>query len=130
MPGHGSIPFRPHAMSSNRLLRVNELLQREISAHLRRKHGSESVAITITGGEITGDLREAKVFYSVLGTEAEVAAAGKWLVRKRDEIREMLAKNVIIRHVPLLAFVHDNHAPRTMRVETLLGEIDRETKSS
>jgi ribosome-binding factor A len=32
--------------------------------------------------------------------------------------------------VPLLAFVHDNHAPRTLRVETLLGEIDREPKSS
>ena len=111
---------------SNRLLRVNELVQREISAHLRRKHASESVAITITGVEITGDLREARVFYSVLGNEAQVASAGKWLVRKRSEIREMLAKNVVLRHVPLLTFVHDNHAPRTLRIETLLGEIDRE----
>ena len=115
-------------MSSNRLLRVNELLQREISAHLRRKHAGESVAITITGVEITGDLREAKVFYSVLGQADDAAKAGKWLLKHRDEIREMLARNVIIRHVPLLAFVHDNHAPRTLRVETLLGEIDRETK--
>jgi ribosome-binding factor A len=114
---------------SNRLLRVNELMQREISAHLRRKHGAETVGITITGVEITGDLREAKVFYTVLGAPPEAAAAGKWLVKHRDEIREMLAKNVIIRHVPLLTFVHDNHAPRTLRIETLLGEIDRETKS-
>ena len=52
---------------SNRLLRVNELMQREISAHLRRKHASESVAITITSVEVTGDLREAKVYYSVVG---------------------------------------------------------------
>ncbi len=110
---------------SNRLLRVNELLQREISAYLRRKHGSESVGITITSVEVTGDLREAKVYYSVLGDDKAVAAAGKLLVRKRDEIREMLAKNVIIRHVPLLAFIHDDHAPRTLRVETLLAEIDR-----
>jgi ribosome-binding factor A len=115
---------------SNRLIRVNELMQREISAHLRRKHASEAVAITITGVEVTGDLREAKVFYSVLGDDAQVAAAGKWLVRKRDEIREMLAKNVIIRHVPLLAFVLDNHAPRTLRIETLLGEIDQEMPKS
>lgn len=115
---------------SNRLLRVNELLQREISAHLRKKHGAETVGITITGVEITGDLREAKVFYSVLGDEAAVAKAGKFLVKHRDEIREMLAKAVIIRHVPLLAFVHDNHAPRALRVETILGEIDRQTKSS
>ncbi|HWA24063.1 MAG TPA: 30S ribosome-binding factor RbfA [Lacunisphaera sp.] len=115
---------------SNRMLRVNELMQREISAHLRRKHASESVAITITGVEVTGDLREAKVFYSVLGDDAAAEQAGKWLVRKRDEIREMLAKNVIIRHVPLLAFVHDDHAPRTLRVETLLGQIDKELPPS
>jgi ribosome-binding factor A len=113
---------------SNRLLRVNELLQREISSYLRRKHGSESVSITITSVEVTGDLREAKVYYSVVGNEAAVAAAGKLLLRKRDEIREMLAKNVIIRHVPLLTFLHDNHAPRTVRIETLLAEIDEKEK--
>jgi ribosome-binding factor A len=36
-----------------------------------------------------------------------------------------VAKHVILRHVPLLAFVHDDHAPRTLRIETLLSEIDR-----
>jgi len=113
---------------SNRLLRVNELMQREISAYLRRKHGSESVAITITSVEVTGDLREAKVYYSVVGDEAAAKAAGKWMLSKRDEVREMLAKNVIIRHVPLLTFLHDNHAPRTLRIETLLAEIDRKEK--
>ena len=115
---------------SNRLLRVNELLQREISAHLRKKHGAETVGITITDVAITGDLREAKVYYSVVGPEDAAAKAGKWLLKHRDEIREMLAKNVIIRHVPLLAFVHDDHAPRALRVETILGEIDKEPKSS
>ena len=111
-------------MSSNRLLRVNELLQREISSYLRRKHGGETVGVTITGVEITGDLREAKVYYYVVGQAADAARMGKWLLRKRDEIREMIAKNVVIRHVPLLAFVHDDHAPRTLRIEALLSEID------
>ena len=42
---------------SNRLLRVNELMQREISAHLRKKHASETVGITITGVEMAfGDI--------------------------------------------------------------------------
>ena len=109
---------------SNRLLRVNELMQREISAYLHRRYSSESVAITITGVQITGDLREAKIFYSVLGKEADATRAGKWLLGKRDEIRETVAKNVVLRHVPLLAFVHDNHAPRTLRIEKLLSEID------
>lgn len=109
---------------SNRLLRVNELLQREISAYLHQRYSSESVAITITGVQITGDLREAKVFYSVVGPAAEATRAGKWLLGRRNEIRETVARNVILRHVPLLAFVHDDHAPRTLRIEKLLNEID------
>jgi len=109
---------------SNRLLRVNELMQREISAFLHKRYSSESVSITITGVEITGDLHEAKVFYSVLGDEAAMKQAGKFLVSHRDEIRGVVAKNVIIRHVPLLAFVHDDHAPRTLRIEKLLSDID------
>ena len=109
---------------SNRLLRVNELMQREISAYLHSRHNSEAVAITITGVEITGDLREAKIFYSVLGGAEEAGRAGKWLLGKRAEIRGAVARNVVIRHVPLLAFVHDDHAPRTLRIEKLLSEID------
>jgi len=110
---------------SNRLLRVNELLQREVSGYLRKRYAGESVAITITGVEITGDLREAKVYYSVLGDEPAAEKAGRWLRRRRDEIRGTIAKHVVLRHVPLLAFVHDNHAPRTLRIEALLSEIDR-----
>ena len=109
---------------SNRLLRVNELMQREISAYLHTHYSSESVAITITGVEITGDLREAKIFYSVLGGAPEAKRAGKWLLGRRTEVRGAVAKNVVLRHIPLLAFVHDDHAPRTLRIEQLLGEID------
>ena len=113
---------------SNRLIRVNELMQREISAFLHKRYSSEAVSITITGVQITGDLREAKIYYSVLGDDAQTASTGKWLRGKRDEIRETVAKNVILRHVPLLTFVHDNHAPRTLRIEELLGEIDKTDK--
>jgi ribosome-binding factor A len=113
---------------SNRLLRVNELLQREISSYLRKRYASEAVSITITGVEITGDLREAKVFYAVAGAEADATRAGTWLRDKLGEIRETIAKNVIIRHVPLLTFLHDESAPRTLRIEKLLEEIDREGK--
>ncbi|MBL9216119.1 MAG: 30S ribosome-binding factor RbfA [Opitutaceae bacterium] len=115
---------------SNRLLRVNELLQREISGYLRKQHASESVGITITGVEITGDLREAKVFYSVLGSADEAKRAGKRLLAWRDDLRETIARNVVIRHVPLLAFVHDDHTPRTLRIERLLSEIDGEAPRS
>ena len=108
---------------SNRLLRVNELMQREISAFLHKRYSSEAVGITISGVEITGDLREAKIFYTVVGGEQENAKAKKWLRSKLSEIRSMVAKNVVIRHVPLLTFHHDNSASRALRIEGLLDEI-------
>ena len=114
---------------SNRLLRVNELLQREISAYLRKRYTSEATRITITGAEITGDLREAKVFYNVIGSdEEEIARSGRWLRSKLTEIRAIVAKNVVMRHVPSLTFHHDSSGERAVRIETLLDELDRQEK--
>lgn len=115
---------------SNRLLRVNELLQREISAYLHQRYSSESVAITITGAQITGDLSEAKIYYRVLGPAPAATRAGQWLLGKRTEIRALVAKNVILRQVPSLTFVHDDSAPRTLRIEKLLAEIDGGSRPS
>jgi len=110
---------------SNRLLRVNELMQREISAYLHSRYSGEAVAITISGVDVTGDLREAKVFYSVFGDADELARAGRWLRGKLHEIRSIVAKNVVMRHVPLLTFHPDTSAARALRIETLLDEIDK-----
>ena len=110
---------------SNRLLRVNELMQREISAYLHARYSSEAVAITISGVEVTGDLREAKVFYAVIGGADELDRAGRWLRRKLPELRSVVAKHVVLRHVPLLTLHPDVTAARALRVEQLLDEIDR-----
>jgi ribosome-binding factor A len=114
---------------SNRLLRVNELLQREISAYLRKRYTSEATRITITGADITGDLREAKIFFNVIGGDPdEVARSGGWLRSKLTEIRGVVAKNVVMRHVPTLTFHHDASGERAVRIETLLDELDRQEK--
>ena len=52
---------------SNRTLRINELVQREISAYLHTRYQSEAVRITITSVRVSPDLHEGRVFYSVLG---------------------------------------------------------------
>ena len=60
----------------------------------------------------------------LVGDELAAVQAGKFLRRKLREIRAVVAKNVILRQVPLLTFVHDDHAPRTLRIEQLLADID------
>ncbi|MBA3850291.1 MAG: ribosome-binding factor A [Opitutus sp.] len=114
---------------SNRLLRVNELLQREISAYLRKRYTSEATRLTITGAEVTGDLREAKIYYTVVGAgAAEVERTGRWLRSKSVELRGVVAKNVVMRHVPLLTFHPDAAGERAVRIETLLDELERKER--
>lgn len=115
---------------SNRLLRVNELLQREISAYLRKRYTSEATRLTITGADITGDLREAKIFFNVVGSDPdEIARSSRWLTSKTAEIRAIVAKNVVMRHVPTLTFHHDVSGERAVRIESLLDEMDRQDKA-
>jgi len=52
---------------SQRLDRINELLRREISTVLQRDFEFGGALVTVSGVDITQDLREAKVFVGVLG---------------------------------------------------------------
>ena len=109
---------------SNRTLRVNELIQREISAYLHTRYQSEAVRITVTGVVVSPDLHDARVFYSVIGGPNEAAECGRWLREKTGEIRHMVGKQVILKNVPRLEFVHDTSPERGTRVIQVLDEIE------
>jgi ribosome-binding factor A len=78
--------------------------------------------ITITDARITGDLREATVFYTVLGdatAEADTAAA---LESAKGMLRSTVGKALGIRHSPSLAFVLDNVLDHVKQIDDLLAE--------
>jgi ribosome-binding factor A len=108
---------------SNRTVRINELLQREISSVLHTRCGQEAVLYTITGVEISPDLRTAKVYYSLLKKDADPVAGGKWLMRKVSLISEHLRRYVQLRYLPKLEFVFDDSPDRAARVHRLLDAI-------
>jgi ribosome-binding factor A len=109
---------------SNRTLRVNELIQREISAYLHTRYQSEAVRITVTGVAVSPDLHDARVFYSVFGGKDEAAECSRWLREKTGEIRHMVGKQVILKNVPRLEFIHDTAPERGTRVIQVLDEIE------
>jgi ribosome-binding factor A len=109
---------------SNRTLRVNELIQREISAYLHTRYQGEAVRITITGVRVSPDLREGRVFYSVLGGPELAAEAGRWLLAKTPEIRHIVGRTVVLKNVPQLEFVYDTAIERSARIERILDELE------
>lgn len=83
--------------------------------------------MTVTGVDITSDLRHAKVFVSVLGTESEKAATFDGLQSVAGHLRSQIAKTLQLRVAPQIAFKVDESVAHAARIESLLEQIKNET---
>ena len=106
---------------SNRIVRINELVQREISDILRQRHTAESVAITIAEVRISPDLRDGRVFVAILGDAATVADRFRWVQRHAKEFRAELSQRITIKFLPRLTYVLDESS---VRAAQLLRALD------
>jgi ribosome-binding factor A len=109
---------------SNRTVRVNELVQREISAILRKRYQSESAPITIAEVRVSPDLRDARVFVSIVGDAETVEKKLRWLKSKSGDIREEVGKHVVLKYLPKFEYILDETAIRGARILQVLDEID------
>lgn len=108
---------------SNRTLRVNELVQREISDILRQRYQSEAVAVTITEVRVSPDLRDARVFVSVVGDEETTEKKVRWLRSKAAAIRAELSRRIVLKYLPKFEFVRDASVARGTRILQMLDQI-------
>lgn len=107
---------------SQRLQRVNELLKREISAVIQREFEFPGSLVTITGVDTTQDLKEAKVYVSILGPGMGTVMTK--LREKRGLIQSRLTKRVVLKNTPILDFRADSSAERGIGLVHLLEEVD------
>lgn len=112
---------------SNRTVRVNELVQREISDILRKRYQSEAVAITISEVRVSPDLRDARVFVAVVGDTEQAEAKLRWLRSKAGEIREEVGRRIVLKYLPKFEYLLDNSAARGARILQVLDEIEPPT---
>jgi ribosome-binding factor A len=108
---------------SNRTIRVNELLQREISDILRKRYQSEAVAITIAEVRVSPDLRDARVFVSVVGSDELATEKLRWLRSKAADIREEVSRRIVLKYLPKFEYLIDKSAIRGSRILQVLDEI-------
>src|SRR5215471_4453168 len=77
--------------------------------------------LTITDSRITPDLREATVYYTVLGDVAEQAATAAALESAKGLLRSTVGKALGLRHSPSLAFVLDDVSEHAGHIDELLA---------
>jgi ribosome-binding factor A len=79
--------------------------------------------VTVTGVDVTRDLRHARVYVSVMGTDVERAATFQGLESASAHLRSRLAKTLRLRVAPEIEFRPDPSVAQAARIETLLEQI-------
>jgi ribosome-binding factor A len=112
---------------SRRLDRVNELLRREIGAVIQKDYAWNGKLVTVADVEVTQDLKEARVWISVLGGAAQPVM--EKLNKAHGDIQKKVMKRVVLKSTPVLAFRHDASAVRGVEIVNLLEEVDKLPKA-
>lgn len=108
---------------SQRLNRINELMKREISVVVQKDFEFKDALVTVNDVEVTQDLREAKVFVSILGGHKD-AVLDK-LNQKRGLVQSRINKRITLRCTPVLTFKSDDSVQRGVKIVNLLEEVDK-----
>ncbi len=113
------------ATEHRRADRVAEAIREEVATFLAEdaKDPRVSRLVTVTGVEVTRDLRHAKVFVSVMGSEAERAATFDALASIAVHLRGRIGRALRLRLAPEISFKPDESIAHATRIENLLSQI-------
>ena len=103
-------------------------ITRELSDLIRTRMKDPRIGFaSITGVELSHDLRYAKVFVSVMGSPEEQRETMRGLDSANGFLRRELAQRLTIRHVPEISFRLDESIARGARVLDLLKQVEQES---
>ncbi len=105
--------------------RVAEAIREEVATFLAEEAKDPRISrlTTVTGAQVTRDLRHAKVFVSVMGSDAERTQTFEGLASVAGHLRSRVGRALHLRLAPAITFVADESIARAARIETLLSQI-------
>ena len=112
-------------MSTNRIGRINEEIQRELSSLLRNLKDPrvQKTMVSVTRVETTSDLRYAKVYVSMLDKDASKEVL-KGLKSSSGFLRRQLGQNLQLRYTPELVWEEDHSITYGARILDILSTLD------
>ncbi len=117
-------------MASRRAVRVGDLLQREISEILERELKDPRIGfLTITRVELSDDLKWARVFYSVFGTEEEREKSHEGLQSATGFIKRLLGERTRLKYLPDIVFLFDDSLEKGREILSILDDLKDERDS-
>ena len=117
-------------MRFKRSQRIQELLLEEISKLLQSGLKDPRIGFTtLTRVEVSDNLKHAKVFVSVMGTEKEKNDTLEALTSAKGFIRNSLGKNLYLRYLPELEFKKDENAEHVEKITRIISDLHSESDS-
>ena len=108
---------------ADRMRRVNEAVREVVSARIAEGLRDPRIGfVTVTAVETSPDLRHARVYVSVLGSEEERAATLEGLESAHGVLQQAVAGELRMKWTPTLQFVFDESIDRGMRITELLDD--------
>lgn len=132
-------------MASRRVLKVAEAIREVVGMTILRDIQDPRVSdVTVTYVEVSGDMQQAKVYVSIMGTEARQALCLKGLQNAAGFFQKKIADRIQTRYTPRVLFVLDKGVKNSITVakilkdvlppegsrESVIGELETETRSS
>ena len=115
-------------MRFKRSQRIQELLLEEISKLVQSGLKDPRIGFTtITKVEVSDNLKHAKIFFSVMGTEQEKIDTLDGLINAKGFIHNALGKNLYLRYLPELDFRRDDNADHVEKISRILNGLHSES---
>ena len=110
-------------MDPARARRLGERITQIVAEMLERRIKDPRLGfVTITDTRVTGDLRDATVFYTVYGSDEEAAASAAALASATGVIRSEVGKQTGLKHTPSITFKQDTLPAGAKSIEDLVAK--------
>jgi len=111
-------------MGNKRAIRVGELLKEEISQIVLREMKDPRIGfVSVTDVEVSGDLRHAKVFISVYGSDKEKEETLEGLQQAQGFVRKLVGERVKIHHTPEIIFRYDDSIENGVHISEIIKDL-------
>lgn len=115
--------------SPQRVARLCEEIKRNASDILQKMKDPRLGFVTVTGVELTSDLRYTRIYVSVLGDDQEMERTMQALESGTGHIRSQLGQRIALRYTPEVSFHRDRSAEVGSHIEQLIAQLHKDEEA-
>lgn len=117
-------------MVNNRINRISEMVGRALAEAIRwvKDPRVSDAFVSVTHCEVTNDLRYAKVYISVMGSDTQAIEVMKGLKSAAGWLRREVGHTVQLRYAPELIFTLDHSIESGAHINDVINQLERDSK--